>query len=101
MIGVIEIVFAVICFLIMWFFIFKLMLKIEVKKILKNMPNKLEEQEKKFFVKGKEIDLKKTLGLQKVEKEVVKEVEKVEKVEKTTEFVPLSKRGKKEDENKD
>lgn len=48
MIGVIEIIFSIIAFCVIWYFIFKVLLKIYNKKPYKNIDTKLEKQQERF-----------------------------------------------------
>jgi len=75
MIG--EIIFSMIIFCIIWFVIFKTKLDYDKKKILKDIANKIELQNNKFFSDGKEFDLNSII------KGNVKEVKKVDEVKKT------------------
>ena len=63
MIGVAEIIFSLFMFCMLWFVIFKFKLMYDKKKKLKNIPEKIEKQNKRFFSDGKEVNLKKELGL--------------------------------------
>ena len=65
MIGVAEIIFSIILFCALWFFIFKFVLKYEDKKNLKNIVKKMEDQDKKIFIEGKEFSIKEKLKLDK------------------------------------
>lgn len=68
------IIFSLICFVIMWFVIFKVILIYQKKSLFKNIPDKLEKQDKKFFNDGKEVNIKELLGKEEIKKEVVEEV---------------------------
>ncbi len=67
---ILEILFAIPTFIFIWFFIFKIKLKYDKKKLIKDLPKKLEKQNKKFYSDGKEVDLKEILGLGVEKKEV-------------------------------
>ena len=75
MIGIVEIIFSLIMFCALWFIIFKFMLKYASKKILKDIVEKMEKQNKKFYTDGKEVNLKEKLGLDKKEETPNIEVE--------------------------
>lgn len=47
----------------LWFMIFKLLLKIDKKNPLKDIAKKIEKQDKKFYNDGKEVNLKEQIGL--------------------------------------
>ena len=47
--GLAEIIFSTIIFIIIWFIVFKLMLMYDKKQPLKNIGNRIEEQDKKTF----------------------------------------------------
>ena len=78
MIGLI--IFSVICFIIIWFIIFNVTLKVQKRNLFKNIPEKLEKQDKRFFNNGEEVNFKELLGKEAIKKEVVEEV-KEESVE--------------------
>lgn len=69
MIGIAEYILAGIVFSMIWFFIFKIKIDIEKKEIIKNALAGIERQEKIFITNGKEVDIKKELGLDKKPKE--------------------------------
>lgn len=62
-----EIIFSIFAFCLIWFIIFKVKLKHEQKNLLKDIAGKLEKQNKKFFNDGKEVNLKKDLGIEETE----------------------------------
>jgi hypothetical protein len=68
---ILELLFAIPIFILIWFIIFKVKLKYDKAKLLKDLPEKIRKQDKKFYSDGKEIDLKKSLGLEVEKKEVV------------------------------
>lgn len=63
MIGISEIIFAIIVFIALWFAIFKFILIYQSNNILKNIEEKIDKQNKRFFMDGKEVDLKKQIGI--------------------------------------
>ena len=65
---IIEILLSILVFCTIWFFIFKIKLLFDNKKILKDIANKIEKQNKRFFIDGKEVNLIKELKLQRVPK---------------------------------
>ncbi len=69
MIGILEIVFTFIISCLIWFVVFKVMRNLEGKKLMNNIITGIEKQDKKFFTDGKEVDLKKELGLLKDKQE--------------------------------
>jgi len=72
MIGLI--IFSIICFVIIWFVIFKIVLIYQKKNLFKNIPDKLEKQNKRFFNDGREVNFKELLGKESEKEEVVEEV---------------------------
>lgn len=48
MIGALEIIFAAVMFCVIWFLIFKILLKVDKKKPLMNIEKKLEAQQEKI-----------------------------------------------------
>lgn len=60
---IVEIIFTIIISCLIWFVIFKVLRKVEDKKLITNIEKGLEKQEKKFVTDGKEVDLIKELGL--------------------------------------
>ncbi len=83
MIGLI--IFSVICFVIIWFVIFKVILIYQKKSLFKNITEKLEKQEKRIFNDGKEVNFKELLGKKEEKEEVVEEGKPV--LENNTAFV--------------
>jgi len=63
MIGIAEIIFSIIAFCVSWFLIFKFRLLWLEKNKYKNIVEKMEKQEKKFIIDGKNVDIKEQLGL--------------------------------------
>ncbi len=60
MIGIFEIAFCLIAFCFMWYFIFKVLLMYEGKKLIKNINTSLEKQEgKKFIIEGRLVNMDK------------------------------------------
>lgn len=72
MIGLGEILLAIVSFSIIWFLIFKIKMMHDVKKILENIEEKIEKQTGNLFTKEAKQDLKGKLGL---EENQVKNVE--------------------------
>ena len=68
------IIFSIFCFIIIWFVIFKVILKVQKRNLFKNIPEKLDKQDKRFFNDGKEVNFKELLGKEATKKEVVEEV---------------------------
>jgi len=68
------ILFSIICFIIIWFVIFKVILKVQKRNLFRNIPEKLEKQDKRFFNNGKEVNFKELLGREEKKEEVVEEV---------------------------
>lgn len=64
MIGLGEIIIAIISFCIIWFLIFKIRLMYDVKKILENIEEKIEKQTGNLFTQEAKQDLKGKLGLE-------------------------------------
>ncbi len=58
---IIEILLCILVSCVIWFFVFQIRLMCDNKKILKDIANKIEKQNKKFFIDGKEFDIKKEL----------------------------------------
>ena len=75
---ILEILLSIPTFIFIWFFIFKVKLKYDKKKLLKDLPKKLEKQEENFYNDGKESDFKnRILGAEREKKEeVIKALEK-------------------------
>lgn len=65
MMGILEILVIGIMCCLLWLLIFKFLLKFHKNKILKDIANKIEKQANKFIYDGKEVDLKKEMGLKK------------------------------------
>ncbi len=68
------IIFSIFCFVIIWFVVFKVILIYQKRNLFKNIPEKLEKQDKRFFNDGKEVNFKELLGKEATKKEVVEEV---------------------------
>ncbi len=67
MIGILEIIFSIIVFCVIWFVIFKLKIYYNEKTIRKDIENKIDNQKnKEFFIDGKKV---------KINKKTVKEIE--------------------------
>jgi len=56
-----EILFAIPVFIIIWYFIFKIKLMLSMKNLTKNILEKLEKQEEKFYDGKKEVKIKELL----------------------------------------
>ena len=57
-IGIFEVVFCLVAFCFMWYFIFKVLLMYQAKKLIKNINTSLEKQEgKKFVIEGRIVDI--------------------------------------------
>ena len=79
------ILFSIICFVIIWFIVFKVILIYQKRNLFKNIPEKLEKQDKRFFNDGKEVNFKELLGREEKKQEVVEEIK--EEPEETIEDV--------------
>lgn len=66
--GLGEIIFALIMIILIWYTAFRFKIAYDSKKILQNIEEKIGKQNQAFFSDGKEINLKKQLGLVKREK---------------------------------
>ena len=71
MIGIAEIVFSIIMFILTWFTIFKFVLIYQNRKLLKNIDKKLDQQGKKIIC-GKEVILGNTEEIDKINKKFEK-----------------------------
>lgn len=87
MIGIIEAIFIIIVFSLIWFLILKFKLILDDKKKLNGIVEKIEKQNKRFFIEGKELDLKKIIGFdEKIkDKSSINEDIKTEKLENKAE----------------
>ena len=63
---ILEIILSIPVFIVVWFVIFKVVIILEGRKILKNLPKKLEKQNKRFYD-----EIKKELGMEEKKEEVV------------------------------
>lgn len=84
MIGIAEIILAIISFSLIWFLIFRIKLKYNSKKPLKNIVEKIEKQENDYFGAKDNQDLKEKLGLRKKDQEIKKEEVEKKEIEKPT-----------------
>ncbi len=60
---ILEVLLFSLLFCVIWFFIFRIKLIKDKKKLLKEAIKKIRKQDKKFIYDGKEIDLKKEVDL--------------------------------------
>ena len=70
--GIVEIIFSIILFCIIWFIIFKVKLIYDEKMMKKNLIDNIKEQEdKEFIIDGKKIKISKKFNEEKP-KEVIR-----------------------------
>lgn len=96
--GLAEIIFATIVFIIIWFVVFKIKLMYDEKKPLTNIGNKIQEQDKKTFnIFGKRVKAGEVVG-----EEDLKELENYPEPQQQPERIFFSKfrKQKKEEEPK-
>lgn len=81
-IGIFEVVFCLIAFFVIWYFVFKILLMYEEKKLLKNLNKSLEKQEgKKFVIEGRIVNMGKE---EPGEEEVIEPIKEKPKTVKTS-----------------
>jgi len=66
---ILEIIFSIPVFIFIWYMIFKVIMKVQKKKLFVDIPGKMEKQQKKFYNDGKEVNVKQLLGIEEVKKD--------------------------------